>query len=285
MKLFHKRVFIFSFSFFIIYGVFYFFLDQFNNKRNPGNSVFIWGDSQAYQGIDINELREKTQKNIYTAAKHGAGMYDFLVFVDRVPVSSTVLIAISKPAQIRSKSRDRNMGPLSVAALNILINNNYKSSEIFTIVKNNIGFPENLYMEETFLYEYSDSIKFNEPLELFINSYKKIPSHLENKQNIYVEGIKILKNKNCTIHLISFPYFESLTKIESKSPIKNKTDQFFKEVVKLINVNNIDTLHLDTNKQVMHDLTHLNNYGAKQVSIFLSENIIQNEPSAIFISN
>lgn len=285
MKLFIIRFFQYLFGFLIIYLVYYFSLDKFYNNKDQKNTIFIWGDSQAYQGIDINELRKNTNRRIYTAARHGAGVYDFLVFAEKVPVNSTVLVAISKPAQIRLKSSDRNRSPLSLIALNTLIKNNYNRSQIISIIKNNIGFPENLFLEKTFLYEYSENITLNQPIELFEKLYKETPTYLLDKQNIYIKGIKILKEKNCTINLISFPYSELLIEVEKNSPIKYHTDQFFKEVAVLTSQYPIDTLILDNKKQAMHDLTHLNNYGAKQVSLFISKNLKIKESSVIYIAN
>ncbi|MCG9970449.1 hypothetical protein [Christiangramia crocea] len=283
MRLFIKRFFQYLIAFSLIYFFYYYSLDTYYNAEDPENAIFIWGDSQAYRGLDLIELRKNTQRNIYTAARHGAGVYDFLVFAERVPINSTVLVAISKPAQLRPKKRDRNKSSISITALNTLLSNNYTSSDISVIIKKNIITPQNLFIEKTSLYEYSDSI-IKEPIESFKEIYNNKPSYLEEKQSIYIKGIKNLVNKNCTIHLISFPYSDLLNEMENNSPIKNKTDQFFMDAVQIIRVNRIDTLKLDTNKQVMHDLTHLNNYGAKQVSILISKKLVEKEPSATYIS-
>ncbi|MCR9251488.1 MAG: hypothetical protein NXI20_13750 [bacterium] len=266
----------------IIYVVIYFSFDLFFNSKNANNTLFIWGDSQTYQGIDLNVLSLKTDKKIYTAAKHGAGVYDFLVFADKVPSDSDVLVAISKPAQVRRKEMDNNRSGISLFALKSLLNNNYSRKEIFQIIKKNRR-PTKLFLSETNMYKYSDSITFSEPISLFENFYKTVPHYLNDKQNLYIEGVRKLKSKNCRINLIDFPYHDLLNEIENNSPIKNKTDKFFEQIRTEAKSTRIDSLSLKNRKQVMYDLTHLNGYGAKQVSEFIGEMIGKPERTTICV--
>ena len=48
------------------------------------NRVLIWGDSQTYQGIDLKLFQTFSGKQAVTWAQHGAGVYDFLCFAERV---------------------------------------------------------------------------------------------------------------------------------------------------------------------------------------------------------
>ena len=88
---------------------------------------------------------------------------------------------------------------------------------------------------------------------------------------------KNLKNKGCKIIFIEFPYHPILNKIESKSDIKNKTNQFKKRVQQLYGKVKIDSIELNNDRQKMHDLTHLNEEGAREVSSYLASIIKQNE--------
>lgn len=268
----------------LIYLVLYISVDLFFNSPKAEDSLFIWGDSQTYQGIDLKELKNKTGKEIHTTARHGAGVYDFLVFVEKVPENSEVLIAISKPVQLRRKEMDRNRSGISLYALKSLLNNNYSWSEIFQILRKNKR-PTRLFLSNTTMYDYADSITIGEPIELFENIYKTVPSYLNDKQNLYIEGIKQLKSKRCKIYLIDFPYHKLLNGIENNSPIKNQTDVFFEKIRIEANCIKLDSLYLNSEKQVMHDLTHLNCYGAKQVSEFIGEKIKKHERTTFCISN
>jgi len=271
-------------GFLVFYFVFYILFDLYYNSKDAANSLFIWGDSQTYQGIDLDVLKNQTNKKIYSAARHGAGIYDFLVFAEKVPKNSDVLVAISKPAQLRRKKRDRNRSGISVQPLKALLNNNYSWDEVFHILKKNTK-PRKLFLSKTSMYEYADSIKLEQPIEHFEKVYKTVPSYLKEKQNLYLEGIKNLMNKNCSIYLIDFPYHELLSEIENNSPIKNQTDTFFEKIRIAANCTKLDTLVLKASKEAMHDLTHLNSYGAKEVSLFIGEKIKKQPPTTFCIIN
>ena len=106
--------------------------------KNSENALFIWGDSQMYRGVDLDTLKSKTDRMIFSSARVGAGMYDFLVFTELVPHSSDVLVSVSIPAQIRQKKDDRNTSGLSLFALELLFSNRYKLIEIKDIIKKNL---------------------------------------------------------------------------------------------------------------------------------------------------
>ena len=105
-----RTVLLISGTVFVFFGIlgflsFHFLANIYLNKTNADNSLYIWGDSQIYRGLDLEKLNKLTRKNIHSAAVHGAGIYDFLVFTEIVPHNSDVLLAISKPVQIRKKDK------------------------------------------------------------------------------------------------------------------------------------------------------------------------------------
>ena len=67
---------------------------------------------------------------VFTAAQHGAGVYDFLVFTERVPKNAIVVVALSKLVQLRRLKKDRNRSGLSFWALKVLYSNNYSIEEL-----------------------------------------------------------------------------------------------------------------------------------------------------------
>jgi hypothetical protein len=254
------------------------------NYKNSNNTIFIWGDSQTYSGLDLAVLNEETGKMILSAAQRGAGVYDFLVFTQYVPPNSTVLVAISKPVQIRPKNMDINMLGLSLNALLILYQNDYSFNDIFNIAKKNVKFNGDIFETTKPLYPYADTIVYLEPISEFENQYKDIPVYIRNKQNIIIEGIKILQKKNCNIFFIEFPYHPILTQIENKSPIKPLTDKFTMQVLNLFkNKYTSETIQLDTSRMMMYDLTHLNEIGAIEVSRQLGKRMKTENIPKLFI--
>jgi hypothetical protein len=278
MKLFFKKIAVFFIGIISIIILYHLIFDYLYNKKEKDNSIFIWGDSQAYQGIDLERLREKTGLNVYSAAKHGAGVYDFLVFANMVPENSTVLVAISKPCILRRKDSDYNMSGLSISSLYNLYLNNYSILEITKIAKNNISSLNELFVEKSYLYPLKNQIIITEKLESIKKVYKVKPGYVKDKINLYLKGLQVLENKGCKIKLIYFPYEKALKEVEKSSEI-NELNTIHNIIIhKFKNLNiEIVNLNLTKDKRVFYDFTHLNQYGAIQVSEFLAIRVLKDE--------
>ena len=72
-----KKLFILFNIVLILVVVTFYGIDTYWNNKSPENSIFIWGDSQTQQGIDLEHLNKEIKETVYSAARHGAGMYDF----------------------------------------------------------------------------------------------------------------------------------------------------------------------------------------------------------------
>lgn len=284
MKKFIIKTFPFLVTVPFLYLLFYISIDFYLNDKNNKNAIYIWGDSQTYQGIDIQVLRDSTKINTYSYARHGAGVYDFLVFAERVPNQSTIVLGVSKPVQLRPKKSDRNISGVSFTALVALYENGYSINELKNIIKKN-KVPIKTLQVVTNMYKYNDTIIFRESIEAFEKVYKKIPSYLYEKQNLYKIGIEKLRKKQCNIFFVDFPSHSLLKTIENKSLINKKMKSFSKWIINSSKKIEIDSLVLNTDKQVMHDLTHLNEFGAEQVSLYISKKMRKYEHIAMHIKN
>ena len=284
MRKFIVKTFLFPISLILTYILFYFCLNAYlNSSFGKKSAIYIWGDSQAYQGIDLNELSKTIEKQVYTSAHHGAGVYDFLLFTQQVPENSEVIVSISKLVQIRRKENDYNRSGLSLWALKQLSKNKYSLKENIKILKSNIK-PKSNISDSSSLYAYSDSMQIGLPLSHFRSYYQTPPSFLHDKQNLYLIGIQNLINKNCKLTFIEFPFHAELEKIENQSPIKAQTDDFINQIGSLFQEYRIDTIKLDESKNIFHDLSHLNCLGAKELSEKLGKNMIKQERTTIYIS-
>lgn len=267
-----------------ILGTLLFLHGSANNITNTNTPLFIWGDSQAYQGLNLNILRTDLNRDVYTAARHGAGVYDFLIFSEKVPDSSLVLIAISKPVQLRSKEKDRNKSGLSFSALMAMSQNNYSFSEILHIAKKN-KIPSKLFSIHSNLYSSSDSSTSPQSLSLLENIYRSVPEYLADKQNLYIHGILRLKNKGCKISFIEFPFHQKLDEIENGSELFAKTEAFKLQVARLFTDFRVETIHLAKNREIMYDYAHLNKHGASMLSHTLSLELLKNENTTLYIAH
>ena len=236
-----------------------------------------------YQGVDIADLSGLLGRPVYSGAHHGAGVYDFLMFTERVPRNSEVIMSISKFAQIREKRYDYNRSGLSFWALRELYNNNYSASEITTLVANNLR-PRNHVVSDIVLYEDSDSMEIAKgSIERIKSYYKDAPTYLTDKQRLYIVGIKNLVSKNCKISFVEFPCHPMVDDIENQSPIIEKTEHFKHDVISLFKEVQVDTLVLSKEKNIYQDLSHLNSRGAKDLSEKLGERMKKSERTTLYI--
>ncbi|MGI9318403.1 MAG: hypothetical protein ACR2QW_13825 [bacterium] len=260
----------------------YMLLDTVQNSKDPQNSVFIWGDSQTFRGIDLAELGNLTGKQVYTAARHGASVYDFLRFSEAIPQNATAIVALSRTVQVRRKHRDQNLSGLSFRSLFALGQANFNLREILRIIKNNIK-PKNLFATNTKLYENKKDVIDDKSIKVFQRIYSKVPHYLADKQWLYMQGINNLLKKNIEVTFVEFPFHPLLESIERGSVIKPLTDQFQDQVIRRFPDHNLNSVSLGTADNLMYDLTHLNSRGATLVARHLAENLIQARPKGLIL--
>jgi hypothetical protein len=271
MKKFLINLIVFLLSiFFVISGYALYYLHTFHsiNKIPADNAIFIWGDSQANKGFDLDLIRKVTGKKVYSAARGGAGVYDFLVFTDAVPPNASVVLSISPLAQIRG--RDKNNAGIPVKYLLTLYSNEFE--DLLPSIRRNIH-PKTLYMTSIDLYPYRDTLTFHEPISKFEEIYLKSGDNYKYKQNLFLHGIRDLIKKKCSITLVEFPFHPMLVKIMQASPVYIETKNFNHEVLNLFLDTEEVNIHLNSDNRMMYDLTHLNNKGAAEVSTRIFKNL------------
>lgn len=275
IKLFIKRTgyfLVFSICFYIIT---YSILSHFYLKTNTKNSIFIYGDSQTVQGIDLKVLETKTGLNVYSAAKHGSGVYDFYYFAKSVPENSKIVLSISEHSQIRPDINEANTSPIDFNSLKKAFSLNYSLDGFENIIRRGIKLPHNYYFQTTQkLYPYNDSINLHTKLFVFKELYSKSTKEgIEHKQDMYLEGIRTLINKNCLITFIEFPYNKSLTILKKEYKINKKLNLFREKISQEFNQFKFDTILLKSDKNLMYDYTHLNEHGANILTLMVVNKI------------
>jgi len=228
------------------------------------NCCYVWGESTMCQDIDLDYLNKNMHYNFFSAAKHGAGVYDFLVFTQVVPENSKVFIGIGKTSIVRRKDKDYNRSGIDYESLYLLHENGYSLKELFSIFLNNHA-PHQMFDNLNTLYPNTDSLQFgNEPLSLFQNIFGNRPNYLDNKENLFLYGIQTLIRKHCKIIAIDFPRHPILDAIIQQSAYLGKLDSFMNDVDVFFPKQEI--LDLDLDRTDFHDLTHLNEKGAEKLT-------------------
>lgn len=230
------------------------------------STTYIWGDSQAVQGVDLDIFSNKRNITVKTTASHGAGVYDFLVFANNVPDSTNCIVGFSQCCLLRSKTHDNNRSGTDYKMLNELRKHNYSIKEIIKITKNNrLGFMISAFNRSHPQYQYCDTIIHAEPLSGFVNLYGKEPSYFLDKVELYKTGIDILMSKQCNVTFVEFPYYSELFEVSSASPYKNVIDSVRQNICDDYSNGKFDTIYInDSDSLLMHDLTHLNGVGSRR---------------------
>ena len=68
-----------------------------------------------------------------------------------------------------------------------------------------------------------------------------------------------------------------------QSPVKLKLDKFKYKVLRLFKNYDIDTIQLDKTKEMMHDLTHMNELGASEVASKLGTLLENRQRTTIYV--
>jgi hypothetical protein len=262
MKAFVNNCIIFCLLLLGIYVVVYWLYYRITLPENK-NVVYIWGDSQMSQDLDLKYLNTGSHYQYRSAAQHGAGIYDFLVFTGSVPDYSNVLIQISYPVLLRRKEVDRNISALDFNSLNELSINHYSPQEIYTIIRKNI-LPTRLFVDCNYLFPNADTMTYNEPMSIFTYIYSKKPVYFDDKKNLYLYGIKNLIRKRCKITGIIFPYYPTLKKIHANAPYSRELAAFDKLISDCFTRN--ATIDIRSDSNLFYDLTHFNLRGAEYLS-------------------
>ncbi len=283
MKLFLVKIFIFSISTFIIYNLYY------QNRTRAAitvdnSKVYVWGDSQTVQGLDFEILRNKTNLEFYSMAVHGGGIYDFACFANLVPKNSKVIIGYSDTMFLRPEGLDYNKTRLDWNAIFYAGLSGYSISTLKNIVLKNyrprVVFPkrnQNLYVGSSINFTQKEEIK-----KIFL-----LGSELSKVRikyfHLYIEK---LKEKGCSIIVLQIPKSDLLYQIESEVSFLNSLNLVKKSIIEISDEQK--ELNLEFSQSDFYDVTHLNQKGAKSLSVnlasFLNSQKISKEAKITFLT-
>ena len=239
--------------------------------------VFVWGDSQMYQGLDVSLLGDELGKQVLTSAEHGSGIYDFLVNVKSIPNNATCLVAFPECALLRNPMSDYNRTGFEIECLQEILLSGCPVNEcirIFNLNKKSFQYKAFSKSPHT-LSPFADSLVYPEPLPLWHSLFEEPKDWFPWKAKAYSRGIQHLFDKHSQIILIQFPFDEQVESFAHNSINRHLSDSLkFDLIEKYTMKQNTIVLHSDS--LLMHDLSHLNEIGARMVTVEIA-NIIQND--------
>lgn len=243
--------------------VYVIYLNVIVEKPTDNTSLYIFGDSQTYQGLILYDVEKALHTKCLSSAEHGNGVYDFLVFVENIPNNSKCIIGMSEALLYRNISSDNNHSGLNYNALCSLFLSGYSCKELCHIAQTNHFLPKkNLFSSRHSTYSYADSILYAEPLDGWKNLFVQYNRYHTCKKNAYLCGIQKLIDKGCTIHIITYPLYYEIESFAQNSSNRDSTQVYQTRILNMYNLH-YEEKYIASDSLLMHDLSHLNEIGAR----------------------
>lgn len=234
--------------------------------------VFVWGDSQMYQGLDVSLLGNKLEKQVLTSAIHGSGIYDFLVSQKSIPDNAVSVMSFSEAALYRNPLSDNNRTGFEIECLAEVFLSGCPVNEcirIFNLNKKSfryMAFSNSPHM----MYPFADSLVYPEPLPLWHSLFEEPKGWFSWKAKAYVAGIQSLYDKHSQIVLIQFPFDEQVESFAKNSINRQLSDSLKFEIIDRFAMK-YDTIVLHSDSLLMHDLSHMNEIGARMFTCQIAD--------------
>ena len=257
----------------LIVGVF--FLLRGKSKRMnmyETNCVFVWGDSQMYQGLDVTLLGDKLERQILTSAGHGSGIYDFMVSEKNIPNKAVGVMAFPECSFFREPLLDYNRMGFEIECLKEVFLSGCSVNECIRIFNlNKKSFRYKAYSNSPHkMSPFADSLVYPEPLPLWQSLFEEPKVWFIWKANAYSKGIQHLFDKHSQIMLIQFPFDEQVESFAKNSINRQLSDSLKFEIIDRFSMK-YDTIVLHSDSLLMHDLSHMNEVGARMLTCQIAD--------------
>ncbi len=286
MRRFLKKILMASLLLSLLVVVVYLLLHYLTVKTNiyNKNNVFVWGDSQMYQGFDVKLFGEKTSKQVLTSARHGSGIYDFLVSEKSIPNNATSVVAFPECALYRNPLSDNNRIGFEIECLKEVFLSGCSVNEcirIFNLNKKSFRYKAFSNSPHS-MYSFADSLVYPEPLPLWHSLFEEPKDWFSWKAKAYAKGLQHLYDKHSQMILIQFPFDEQV-----ESFAKNSINRHLSDSLKRVLIDEYalkyDSIVLHSDSLLMHDLSHMNEVGARLFTLEIAEILCSDTVNNYFI--
>lgn len=246
--------------------------------------VFVWGDSQMYQGLDMRLLGDKMGKQVLTAAGHGSGIFDFLVSQKSIPDNAVNVMSFPECALYRNPLSDYNRTGFEIDCLKEVFLSGCSVNEcirIFNLSKKsfrNRAFSNSPHT----MYPFADSLVYPQPLPLWHSLFEEPKDWFPWKAKAYIAGIQSLYDKHSQIVLIQFPLDEQVELFAKNSINRQLSDSLKVEIIDRFALKH-DSIVLHSDSLLMHDLSHMNEVGARLLTLEIAKILCADTVNNYFI--
>ena len=246
--------------------------------------VFVWGDSQMYQGLDVSLLSDRLGKQVLTSAGHGSGIYDFMVCEKNIPNNAMSVVAFSEAAFFRKPLTDYSRKGFEIECLYELYLSGCPIDECIRIFNlNKRWFRYEAYSNSVHkLYSFADSLEYPALLPLWHTLFEEPKDWFPWKAKAYTTGIQHLFDKHSQIVLIQFPFDEQVESFAQNSINRQMSDSLKFELIDRFALK-YDTIILHSDSLLMRDLSHMNEIGARRLTVEVAEILLKDSTNNYFL--
>jgi hypothetical protein len=242
-------------------------------KEYSKDGIYVWGDSQIYQGLDLSILSSGLSKQVLSAAGHASAVYDFLVSIEHIPDNSTCIIEFPEMAFFRRPWLDFNRSGLEFGCLWAMIKTGTPVQEcirIFILNRNHLFSYKNVFSSKQALFPYASELKYTQPLSRFWDAFNNKTEYSDWRIATYEYGISQLIDKGCRIVFIQFPFEKQVEQYAKQSVNRRISEEVRKRVIDGLSIVP-DIIALPNDSLQMYDLSHLNAVGARHLTLEITE--------------
>lgn len=229
-------------------------------------SIYVWGDSRVFRGIDVRAVSEATKKPVISWAQNGVGVYDLLVFAERVPPNSRAIIGVGVHLLERKKERGYQHTELSVAALaSVLRAGGHSVSDLWTILRRG---------RDPFV-RYGHQLSPQHPIfedvrhtgERYYHSRftaEAPPKRFVAKLRLFVDAVRQLVDKDVDVTVVDVPVYASVRAARDASIYAALGETLRRELGPRVTV--MTDIQMPSEPNHFYDLSHLNARGQKRLT-------------------
>jgi len=230
------------------------------------DGIYVWGDSRVFRGIDVRALSAATKKPVISWAQNGVGVYDLLVFAERVPANSRVIIGVGVHVLERKKEFGYEHTELSIPALaTVLREGGHGPMELWTILKRG---------RDPFVrYEHqlSPQLPISDEVQRTGAEYyhsrfnaETPPERYLAKLRIFTHAVKQLVDKDVRVTVVDVPIYESVQEARDASIYASLGETLRRELGPRVIV--MTDIEVPSEPNHFYDLSHLNARGQKRLT-------------------
>jgi len=228
------------------------------------DGIYIWGDSRVYRGIDVRAVSAATKKPVISWAQNGAGVYDLLVFAERIPPNSRTIIGVGVHMLERRDENGYEHTEISVAALaSVLREGGHRPQDLWRILR--LG-------RDPFVrygHQLSPDLPIFDEVKRTDESYyhsrfnaETPPKRYLAKLRLFIRAVKQLADKNVQVTVVDVPVYESVQAARDSSIYASLSETLRRELGPRVVV--MTDIEMPSEPNHFYDLSHLNTRGQKR---------------------